>query len=393
LKTTFVTIFFISLLPAFGQQDGAIDDPGDIAFVASSPEGNDGFAFIFLDDCPDATAILFSDDEWTGAAFNGTEGAVTWTNNTGATIERGTVIIIESASNTPTVNIGSAVETDLGFQIAGSSPDELYAYVGSAASPTFIGFIGRLSTGATLAGTGLTDGTTALIRSSNLGSTGIVYTGSTSCDGTLTACQQMFYNDANFSTATASSYPGNVPTSFGGTVLPVELLSLQGKSVNEVVEISWVTATEINNSGFELYHSTNGTNWFLLDFIDGHGDTDHIISYEYVHKSPNSGINYYQLKQLDFDGQYEYLPIISVLFDSRSQFTISPNPAKNHIQFLGSNISGTKVNFLRLDGRKQTSLTIQSNNQLSIDRLPPGQYLVRLALPQKEKILRFIKSE
>ena len=95
---------FILLIPLGAQavQDGAIDDPGDIAFVAYHDD-DDGFSFVLMDDAPNGTSIRFIDEEWTGAAFasaeGGGEGDVLWTNNTGSTIAKGTVVDIVDADD------------------------------------------------------------------------------------------------------------------------------------------------------------------------------------------------------------------------------------------------------------------------------------------------------
>jgi len=398
MRPLFFNLALLMAIGSFAQQDGVIDDPGDIAFVTISTNGDDGLAFIFLDDCPDGTTIIFNDDEWNGTAFPTTsEGELTWTNNTGSTIERGTVVIIENANdnsappNDITVNIGSISESDAGFLIS-TSDEGIYAFIGTSFTPTsFLAFAGRLPNGGVLTGTGLVEGTTAL-NYGNFGSDDVVYSGSTSCNGTLTDCQQQFNTPSNFSELT-TDFPNVVPSGFGGAILPVELLSFEAIADGGLIQLEWTTASELNNEGFEVYHSVDGVDWSVLDFVQGHGDSENLISYVYDHKSPNPGINYYQLKQIDFDGQYDWLPIISQLFEYQDRYSIYPNPVVSTAQFEGPNIAGTQVQILSTDGKDRLIRTVSGQNKLFLDELPSGHYYLRLLLPEKTKPIRFLKTD
>ncbi|WP_299617194.1 YDG domain-containing protein [uncultured Tenacibaculum sp.] len=223
--TLCLILLLVSSFNLQAQNDnGSIDVAGDIAIVAfnrvTSPTSSSDFAFLLLDDCPAGTAIIFDDDEWTGSGFDsptGGEGAVTWTNNTGSTINSGTVIQITSGNNSPTVNLGSATESDGGFNLAPN--DQLYAYTGTFRSPsvTFLAFYGgTTNTGggsATLTGTGLTNGTTAF-ETANLG----YYSGPTVCNSTLGDCLNMINNPTNWTTG-AFSFPAGVASTFTGTAI------------------------------------------------------------------------------------------------------------------------------------------------------------------------------
>ena len=96
-----------------------IDAPGDIAFTSYATTV-DGYSFVFIDDCPAGTVIEFTDEEWLGSAFSSltSEGNNRWTNNTGNTIAKGTVIIVQNANENPTVNMGSIIESDSGVNLA-----------------------------------------------------------------------------------------------------------------------------------------------------------------------------------------------------------------------------------------------------------------------------------
>jgi len=79
-----------------------------------------------------------------------------------------------------------------------------------------------------------------------------------------------------------------------------------------------------------VQHARNGIDFKTFARIDGNGTVDDIRKYRVVHKSPHFGDNYYRLKQVDFDGKYEYHHIIRVQMNSfipELDFIIYPNPA------------------------------------------------------------------
>jgi hypothetical protein len=117
-------------------------------------------------------------------------------------------------------------------------------------------------------------------------------------------------------------------------VLPVELTSFTATvQDNQTNLLQWQTATEENNEGFEVERSAEGSNWEKLGFVQGQGTTLETQNYTFVDEEPTRGINYYRLKQMDFDGQFEYSNIRSVVFGSSDDkiMAIYPNPVQNEL--------------------------------------------------------------
>jgi len=118
------------------------------------------------------------------------------------------------------------------------------------------------------------------------------------------------------------------PFHTGPIALPVELTSFTAQTTSEGVRLSWTTASELNNSGFEVQRSTNQTNWATLGFVRGAGTTTEAQSYSFVDASA-SGRVFYRLKQVDFDGQFKYSNIIEVNAGVPKTFALEqnyPNP-------------------------------------------------------------------
>jgi photosystem II stability/assembly factor-like uncharacterized protein len=131
----------------------------------------------------------------------------------------------------------------------------------------------------------------------------------------------------------------------GGTILhtingglPVELVSFTAEVKENTVILNWETATELNNNGFEIlrrvYPSERGeisddSDWNKIGYVPGHGTTTEPQSYFFTDE-PLSPANYeYRLKQIDFDGTYEYSEIVMVEVEIPNKFVLQqnyPNP-------------------------------------------------------------------
>lgn len=84
--------------------------------------------------------------------------------------------------------------------------------------------------------------------------------------------------------------------------IPVELESFTAQVIDNKVVLEWITATEINNSGFEVQYSTDNQNYIDIAFIPGFGTTTEKHNYSYTLWNLDKGIHYFRLKQLDYDG-------------------------------------------------------------------------------------------
>ncbi len=90
------------------------------------------------------------------------------------------------------------------------------------------------------------------------------------------------------------------------TPIPVELISFTANASEGLVELSWITATETNNQGFEVQRSAGGGEFEAIAFVEGHGTTTETQTYSYSDRNVNVGSYSYRLKQIDFDGTFEY---------------------------------------------------------------------------------------
>lgn len=114
-------------------------------------------------------------------------------------------------------------------------------------------------------------------------------------------------------------------------LIPVELTSFTAKAIDNLVLLNWTTATELNNYGFEIQRTSDRTfsNWNSIGFINGKGTTSEPQSYSFRDENLSSGKYYYRLKQIDFDGSFEYSYVVEVEILNPNEFVLYqnyPNP-------------------------------------------------------------------
>ncbi|WP_161889044.1 T9SS type A sorting domain-containing protein [Pontibacter russatus] len=158
------------------------------------------------------------------------------------------------------------------------------------------------------------------------------------------------------------------------TPLPVELITFDAAATDKGIELSWSTASEQNNSHFLVERSADGMAFEQVGKVDGHGNSSAKISYSYTDFSPLPGQAYYRLKQVDFDGQYEYSKIIAVAAAASGtealQVMLAPNPCPNgNCQISIRNANGaqeTRLELSDLSGRVIYTTTVQHANNANI---------------------------
>ncbi len=175
----------------------------------------------------------------------------------------------------------------------------------------------------------------------------------------------------------------------GSIVLPVELLLFKLDRKNDLPNLKWSTATEINNKGWNIQRSQNGFTWTTIDWIDGYGDSYSQLDYHYLDTNPMDGINFYRLEQLDYDGEKSYSDIRS--FEHKTKVrSIYPNPAADKISLLGYSNSTVTVN--NMQGQTVLSANITQGESLNVVDLIPGNYLLIVKENENVSTHQFIKK-
>ena len=179
--------------------------------------------------------------------------------------------------------------------------------------------------------------------------------------------------------------------------LPVELTTFNANLKEKYICLTWQTQSETNNAGFQIQKSNDGDRWNDLVFIEGQGTSNLINEYNYMDTQPFYGENYYRLKQMDFDGGFEYSNIILVNFESiknNNRILLYPNPANDIIN----------IDFSFYDDHDTFKLIIrnsigeifykESGSHVSIDitKLISGLYFLQIESDNKVFVSQFVKQ-
>ncbi|MEN0046120.1 MAG: T9SS type A sorting domain-containing protein [Bacteroidota bacterium] len=204
--------------------------------------------------------------------------------------------------------------------------------------------------------------------------------------------------DCGFITSIEFTVVGNpMSTCLDQAFFPVEFTRFEGKNISDnTVNLIWETASESDNKGFDVERSKDGDKWEVLDFVEGAGTTLEQQNYEWTDKAPHQKINYYRLRQIDFDGDEEYSEIIAVKMTSKNKIALSPNPASDFITLdLGEDPTTETVEIYNIQGRLVRTIPIPygiSRQNIAINGLTAGVYWVVIPSKYNRAQIKLIKQ-
>lgn len=164
--------------------------------------------------------------------------------------------------------------------------------------------------------------------------------------------------------------------------LPIKLTSFNALPSGHQVKVNWATATETNNSHFEILRSENGSDFKVIATIKGGGNTNTEQLYSYIDPNPLAGNSYYQLRQVDFDGNSSLSKVVAVktLWEKTALSVIAkPNQQTVEFAFMAENNGMAIIKVSDLSGKKVVEQKIkvvkgQQMTQLPFN-LPKGLYI------------------
>jgi hypothetical protein len=206
-------------------------------------------------------------------------------------------------------------------------------------------------------------------------------------------------------TNTQSAF-GNFTGTSNSNPLPVNLLSFVATAVEDDVLVSWQTASETNNKGFEVERSLDGNSFEQITFVKGANNSTRIIKYatsDYkAFEIAQSSRLYYRLKQLDNDGSFTYSSVVLVNRDNMetNDFIVFPNPFVNEftISLNANQNEVTSIDLLDLQGKlvsKQVIALNQGQNSIEINNLSQvqaGIYFLRVSHNGTVQIKKIVKN-
>lgn len=148
-------------------------------------------------------------------------------------------------------------------------------------------------------------------------------------------------------------------------VLPVELSHFSATTSANEVTLNWTTESELSNDKFIIERSTNGIHWSDIGSVPGHGNSTTTINYSFKDFQPTSLVNYYRLRQIDFDGAFEYSEIIRV---SSERWRDIKFFKRDDGVLIRSSSPIQTIQLLSLDGQLHQSITVEGE-EVMLDNL------------------------
>ena len=179
--------------------------------------------------------------------------------------------------------------------------------------------------------------------------------------------------------------------------MPIQLLSFNAVKNNQQVDCKWSTAIEVNNDYFTIERSLDAMNFSPIGEIDGAGNSNLVLNYLFTDYNPHSGINYYRLRQTDFDGQSTLSEIKAVNMDVKNEVKLlSAYFIENELHFMfNQNVKVEEIKLFDVAGREvyhsnYNNKDIMMDNIL-MDNITSGNYLVFIRANNSEFISKIFR--
>lgn len=186
---------------------------------------------------------------------------------------------------------------------------------------------------------------------------------------------------------------------FYNSVLPISFSNFSVTPKNNTALLQWSTAFEQNNKGFGVERSSDAINWKQINFIAGAVSGSGERAYSATDLLPANGVNYYRIKQMDFDGRVTYSSTQSLNFSKTesSKFAIFPNPATDNVSISLGTIESLVAQYSIINSNGKVIKTGIFSNSLSntvqaidISGVPRGLYMIMLTDGAKKNSTKLI---
>ena len=182
--------------------------------------------------------------------------------------------------------------------------------------------------------------------------------------------------------------------------LPVELTDFSARLENKnSARLTWSTASEKNNNGFDIEMSKNSLADFInIGFVKGHGSSATANAYDFIRNNLSNGIYYFRLKQTDNDGSFTYSPVKSVeIVNDNFEVTAYPNPVKDRLTLAinGNALQSLNVQVVNQIGQiiySRTGETFKELYEINTAQLSSGLYFITVENGNAINRLKFVKD-
>ncbi len=189
-----------------------------------------------------------------------------------------------------------------------------------------------------------------------------------------------FYNNGVNSSGLSNS-PTLSVVGLSGIVLPVNYTHIEANKEGSNAVITWGTASEKNNAGFDIERSIDGKNFSKIGTVRSqaaNGNSSSKLEYSFIDNKTLGGVNYYRLKQNDIDGNSRFSQVVNVTFDASGNVKTFPNPASRNVTVVAAGVQSIEV--YAITGQKlSVPVTYGStSHEVNTQGLANGNYTLRI---------------
>ncbi|WP_169788165.1 T9SS type A sorting domain-containing protein [Rufibacter tibetensis] len=183
-------------------------------------------------------------------------------------------------------------------------------------------------------------------------------------------------------------------------VLPVTLTNFTGSRSGDVVNLAWATASEKDNDFFEVQQSEDGKSFRAVgEKVKGAGTTAVAQSYKATVSAQTTNTTYFRLKQVDFDGKFEYSKVVAVKgagkVSSQASLAAYPNPTQGKVFVTSRAGDGpATVTLFHSSGRTVSQRQVEAGQPIALDLAgqAPGVYYVQVQTEAGKSTTRVVKQ-
>lgn len=375
-----------------------------VAITGMRTDNPDGFSFVILTDLPAGEKLFFTDRNYQAASngFAAGESVFTYTVPASGHATGAVVLISEVSNNNTTVTVASGTAGTISptngmdfrqqgeglYAFGASNPadptgtmTEIYSYVHAGTNPPPANQNPANDANCPCS----VDFVAFTHRRDNL-----QYTGNKS-----NVTKANFMNNSRWTKGDPTNTNNPLNTTgftnlqFGGTTFPVEWLSFEAKVEGSLILLNWATASEINNDYFIIQRSADGQVFEEIGTIEGVGTSQEVSEYKFTDDSPFLGISHYRIRQVDYDGAFDFSDVISVELTSTIQSVrLYPNPFTDKL-FVESN--GGFLKIYNLTGQQVAEFELEAGRtQIDLSQLKSGLFIVDVRDESGERVVRRI---
>jgi hypothetical protein len=178
------------------------------------------------------------------------------------------------------------------------------------------------------------------------------------------------------------------------TPTPIELIYFKGAEQGNSNILEWATATETNNDFFSIERSADGLSYISILTMEGAGNSSCVLKYRARDEQSLKGVNYYRLKQTDYDGKFSYSNVVALKNDVVGlDISIYPNPASGEFRLHSADDIPIQIKIYDQTGKLVEERTLEDRELLFGSDYSPGIYFISCSGGgQQTQVLRVIRN-